>query len=95
MCRNGIDYECKIKSISDEVVTLDVVSEKPCSAEPTINLTLYQAIPKLDKFETIIQKSVELGVTRIVPVQPLSVKKLAVNWTAQAWQTLAAQVRFV
>lgn len=68
LCRNGIDYECKIKSISDEVVTLDVVSEKPCSAEPTINLTLYQAVPKLDKFETIIQKSVELGVTRIVPV---------------------------
>ena len=33
-----------------------------------MEVTLFQAIPKLDKLEYIIQKSVELGVSRIVPV---------------------------
>lgn len=32
-----------------------------------MEVTLYQAVPKLDKLEYIIQKSVELGVSRIVP----------------------------
>lgn len=31
-------------------------------------MTLYQAVPKAGKLEEIIQKSIELGVSRIVPV---------------------------
>ena len=34
---------------------------------PTVQITLYQAYPKQDKLELIIQKTTELGVTRIVP----------------------------
>ena len=44
------------------------IDSRLCAAEPTVEVTLYQAVPKLDKLEHIIQKSVELGVTRIVPV---------------------------
>ena len=36
-------------------------------SEPDFKLTLYQAYPKQDKLELIIQKTVELGVSRIVP----------------------------
>ena len=45
-----------------------VGSSELCAAEPTVALTLYQAVPKADKLEQIIQKSVELGAVRIVPV---------------------------
>ena len=38
------------------------------SNEPTVFVTLFQALPKQDKLESIIQKSVELGVSEIVPV---------------------------
>jgi 16S rRNA (uracil1498-N3)-methyltransferase len=40
----------------------------PCGTEPPVGVTLYQALPKGDKMEWIIQKSVELGVVKIVPV---------------------------
>ena len=64
----GIDYSCVIKDISDDMVSLEVLFFNKCKSEPGINLTLFQAVPKLDKLEFIIQKSVELGVNRIVPV---------------------------
>lgn len=68
VCAGGVDYKCKIKQITEDTVYLDIIENALCAAEPTVNVTLYQAVPKLDKLETIIQKSVELGVTKIVPV---------------------------
>ncbi len=38
------------------------------STEPRLFLTLFQGIPKSDKMDWIVQKAVELGVGRIVPV---------------------------
>lgn len=67
VCRDGVDYQCEIIGITREDVSLRVISESP-SSEPNIDLTLFMAIPKLDKLELIVQKSVELGVVRICPV---------------------------
>ncbi|MBR6967066.1 MAG: 16S rRNA (uracil(1498)-N(3))-methyltransferase [Ruminococcus sp.] len=68
VCCNGVDYNCTIGSITADSVYLDLVDKHRCAAEPNIEVTLFQAVPKLDKLEYIIQKSVELGVSRIVPV---------------------------
>lgn len=68
VCCSGIDYCCTIRSITSDTVYLDLDEKHRCAAEPNIEVTLFQAVPKLDKLEYIIQKSVELGVTRIVPV---------------------------
>jgi len=64
----GTDYNCTIKSISDDMVTLNLIDKHICKSEPKIKLILFQAIPKGDKFETILQKSIELGASEIVPV---------------------------
>ena len=66
-CCGGVDYLCRLEKISDTAVLAAVLSEEP-SKEPSVYLTLYQAVPKLDKLELIVQKSVELGASRIVPV---------------------------
>lgn len=68
VCAYGKDYQCRIRSITPEEVRLEAESVSLCAAEPSANLTLYQALPKSDKLEQIIQKSVELGVSKIVPV---------------------------
>ncbi len=68
VCCNGTDYNCTINSITEDSVYLDLIEKKLCAAEPSVNVTLYQAVPKMDKLEYIIQKSVELGVSRIVPI---------------------------
>lgn len=68
VCCNGVDHHCKISSITADSVYLDLIDKQRCAAEPDIEVTMFQAVPKLDKLEYIIQKSVELGVARIVPV---------------------------
>ena len=45
-----------------------VRSRKKCENEPDVFVTLYQALPKGDKMDFIVQKCVELGVSRIVPM---------------------------
>lgn len=62
------EYLCRISDISPDKVYLDIISKGVCENEPRFNVTLYQGLPKSDKMEYIIQKCVELGVTRIVPV---------------------------
>lgn len=68
LCRMGREYVCSIKSISDEQVVCRVLSSHRTLAEPDIKLTLFQAVPKLDKLELIVQKATELGAFSIVPV---------------------------
>ena len=68
VCCNGIDYNCTISRITEDTVYLDLAEKVRCAAEPSVEVTLFQAVPKLDKLEFIIQKCVELGVSRIVPV---------------------------
>lgn len=63
----GMDYLCRIASL-ERGVLLDVLSKTPCETEPEIKLTLYQGLPKADKMEWIIQKCVEIGIDRIVPM---------------------------
>lgn len=68
LCSGGMEYLCKIRSISDNEVMCDVISSQKTKAEPSVGLTLFQAVPKQDKLEFIVQKAVELGVCKIVPV---------------------------
>lgn len=51
-----------------EEVQVEIQEKHPSDTEPSARITLYQALPKGDKMEWIIQKAVELGVYRVVPV---------------------------
>jgi RNA methyltransferase, rsmE family len=62
------DYLCKIEDIETDRVNLKVI-ESMEQRELPVNITLLQGIPKSDKLEMIIQKSVELGVSEIIPVK--------------------------
>ena len=68
VCAQGVDYDCEIVRITDSEVFLHPLRSAPCAAEPSVRVTLYQAVPKQDKLAEIVQKAVELGVTEIVPV---------------------------
>ncbi|WP_448921539.1 16S rRNA (uracil(1498)-N(3))-methyltransferase [Eubacterium sp.] len=64
---SGEDYGCQIEEITKDEVVLKVCYKQACESEPTCKVTIYQGVPKSTKLEDIIQKSVELGVTEIVP----------------------------
>lgn len=62
----GTDHLCVIEAISPSEVRLHCESSVPTESEPPYHVTLYQAMPKGDKADEIVQKAVELGCTRIV-----------------------------
>lgn len=68
VCIAGVDYACVIRDIAISGVLCEVMSSEKCTAEPSVNVTLFQCLPKGDKLETVIQKAVELGVYAIQPV---------------------------
>ena len=65
---SGGKYLCALKAASEDQVTCDILRNIEESSELPCEITLYQGLPKADKMELIIQKAVELGVHRIVPV---------------------------
>lgn len=65
--KNGFDYECDIISIDDDI-HLKIKRKFKNETEPSSCIVLYQALPKGDKMDFIIQKAVELGVNKIIPI---------------------------
>lgn len=65
---DGVRYTTKITGFDKETVFLDVIEKSDFTTEPSINVTLFQGMPKADKLELIIQKTTELGVSAVVPV---------------------------
>lgn len=64
---DGNDYGCQIEEITKDTVSLKVCYKQASNSEPSCKVTIYQGVPKGSKMEDIIQKCVELGVTKIVP----------------------------
>lgn len=62
------DYLARIEAADKNAVLCALLERQPCKTEPKTHITLYQALPKAGKMETIIQKCVELGVADIVLV---------------------------
>lgn len=66
---DGRELLCKIGDISDQNVLCNVCDIRQNETEPRVRVTLLQGIPKGEKMELILQKSVELGVCNILPAQ--------------------------
>ena len=63
----GTRYLSRFEPISGSSLKIQPVNILP-STEPMLSVTLFQGIPKSDKMDWIVQKAVELGAVRIVPV---------------------------
>ena len=62
------NYECIIQNIEENKIICKIISETKSMSESSLNITIFQGLPKSDKMELIIQKATELGVKTIVPV---------------------------
>jgi 16S rRNA (uracil1498-N3)-methyltransferase len=64
---SGREYEVEIDQMSPGLIQGRVVDQRPGVTEPRVKVTLYQALLKAEKFEFVLQKGVELGVSAFVP----------------------------
>ena len=63
----GMDYEAEIENITADCIECGIVKKQKSNSEPDIKVTLVQGIPKASKMDYIIQKTTELGISRIIP----------------------------
>ena len=80
----GAEYRCKLTDLGENEVRAQILWKLDGNAELASAVTLFQGLPKSDKMDLIVQKCVELGVDRIVPV---STKRAVVKLDAKKEQT--------
>lgn len=59
------EYDCVLRDFLPDVVVAEILSARKADTESPVRVYLYQALPKGDKLDTVIQKSVECGVHEI------------------------------
>ena len=62
----GTDYKCRFVRADKEQVEAEVIEVVPCPAEPSVKVSVLCGLPKGDKTDYIIQKSVEAGAEEII-----------------------------
>jgi len=65
---DGFDYQAIVISTKKTYI-VEVLSQQKNESESSLDLTLAQGIAKGEKMDFLIQKAVELGVSRIIPMQ--------------------------
>ena len=76
---SGESFICDITDVTDDVVLAEIETAAQ-DTELKSNIRLFQAIPKGDRFDTVVEKSVELGVHEIIPV---SMKYCVARWDSK------------
>ena len=66
--QRGRSYFCRILEITEEEVWAQIEDTDEMGTEFSHKVYLFQGLPKSDKMELIIQKTVELGVYTVIPV---------------------------
>lgn len=90
---NEKDYLCSINNLSKERIICTIITELEKQVESNVKVSIFQGLPKFDKMELVIQKSVELGAYDIIPVEmKRSIVKLQAkdkDKKIQRWQKIS------
>ena len=88
----GKTYKCGILQIKEQEIINQIIEEIE-GQEDKIKVDIFQGLPKADKMELIIQKSVELGVNSIIPVEMkrcvVKIENKSENKKIERWQKIA------
>ena len=90
----GREFLCEIQSIGKKETLLEIVEEiAPTAPESKLNLTLAVALLKGEKFDLVVQKAVELGVTTLVPLNTkrADVKLKDAEKKTERWRKIALE----
>lgn len=92
---DGWDYIVELTDFKEGKVIGNIIDKRPNITEPSINVTLAQAIPKKNNMDLIVQKSTEIGINKIIPLETSrTVVKLKGNKKdkrRKRWQKIAEE----
>jgi 16S rRNA (uracil1498-N3)-methyltransferase len=91
----GHEYACEISQVSKCHAELTVLEQLTNVVESPLRLTLALALLKGDKFDWVVQKATELGITRIVPLltehSDIRHAEARAETKLQRWQRIALE----
>ena len=64
-----MEYLCEIVKLEENKIICHIIKQLETNSESNIKVSIFQGLPKADKMELVIQKTVELGVYDITPVE--------------------------
>ncbi len=84
------EYTGVISSVGSRELVVDITGSRLIAADPVIEITILQGLPKGEKMDYIVEKATELGATRIVPVvtERSQVRKTGKH---QRWERIALE----
>lgn len=89
----GKSYLAMIVKKQKDLVCCKIEKELELNTESKVDITIFQGLPKADKMEWIIQKSTEIGVRKIVPVEMkrciVKLEEKEAKKKIQRWQKIA------
>lgn len=88
----GCEYECVIETVSKRSAVLRILKETiPAAPESPLELTVAAAVTPLEKFDLAVQKAVELGVCRFIPLitNRTEVKASIAEKRTERWRKIA------
>ncbi len=88
----GNEYRARILEIAPEKLVAELVETIARPSEPKVKLKLVQSLPKAEKFELVLQKNTEVGVTAFQPIlserSSLKLESQAVTKKTERWQRI-------
>jgi 16S rRNA (uracil1498-N3)-methyltransferase len=89
----GRDYEVELKKVSARAASAVVVGERPSPPEPSLELVLFQSLVRPQRFELVLEKGTEIGVSRFVPLRTgrAQVRTKAGSQRAQRWRRIVTE----
>ena len=89
----GENYIVEIQKINNEEIFTNILEKLQEANESKVKIDLYQGLPKSDKMEYIIQKTTEIGVNKIIPVDMIrcvtKLEEKEVKKKLDRWQKIA------
>lgn len=64
----GSEYRVVLRHVARDAAQGEIVEKRVAMGEPRTQIILYQALLKADKFEWVLQKGTEIGITAFAPI---------------------------
>ena len=92
---NGMQYEVELSFVDNDKISGKILKAFDPGTEPKTNVILFQAVPKTDKMDWIVQKTVELGVSKIVPMftefSVINIKEKSIDSRIERWNRISRE----
>src|SRR3989344_4831830 len=76
---SGKEYKSAIKQLSDSEIRFEVIEVLENKNEPELKIVLCQSLCKKDKFEWVLEKGTEAGISALAPIITERTEKLGLN----------------